>query len=297
MAETADSQALRGALRALLLTRLGDSPGAVWLRELTVPADLDAVRPLLLQVGRHVGRHSLVASFVERGRSTVQGVFGPLRIGHWNTDGAARCLIVAEAADRAESPYAALFRTYDLGDTETRVAALRAINFVREGDPEPALEMVRDAGRTYLNELMEAGWLDSPFAARHLSPQEYRKAVLKGFFCGLPVERFEGLEQHADAELSDSLCQYADEREAAGRPVPVAVWPIAALHPRAGLVARLIGKLEHPLPEERLTAARALGNARDPRTSVFLTERLSRETNPDVAGAITAALSRLSASA
>lgn len=297
MAEMVDSQALRTALRGLLLARLGETPGAAWLRDLSVPADLDAVRPLLLQVGRHIGKQAVVSSFVDRAGATVTGVFGPLRIGHWNTDGAVRCLIVAEAADRTDAPYSALFKTYDLGDTETRVAALRAINFVRPGEPEPALEMVRDAGRTYLNELMEAGWLDSPFAARHLTPHEYRKAVLKGFFCGLPVERFEGLEAHADAELSDSLCLYADEREAAGRPVPVAVWPIAALHPRPGLVARLIGKLEHPLSDERLTAARALGNAREARTAVFLTERLAREANADVAAAINAALTRLSAPA
>lgn len=285
-----DPQALRRALRDLVLARIDGSPGADWLRDLAVPTEPEAVRALLFQVGRQIGKASLVASFVERARASTQGVFGPLRVGHWNTDGAARCYVVAEAADRVESPYAALFQAYDLGDTETRVAALRAINFVRPGDPEPALEMVRDAGRTYLNELMEAGWLDSPFAARHLSDQEYRKAVLKAFFCGLPVERFEGLESRADAELSDSLCQYADEREAAGRPVPPAVWPIAALHPRPGLVARLLGKLEHPLPDERVTAARALGNARDPRSRVFLEERLARESNPDVQSAIQAAL-------
>lgn len=292
MAEQNQALALRQALRDKVLARLEGTPGGDWLRALSVPADAEAVRPLLFQAGRQVGKHSLVASFVERARATTDGVFGPLRIGHWNTDGAARCYIVAEAADRTASPYATLFRTYDLGDTETRVATLRAINFVAQGDPEPALEMVRDAGRTYLNELMEAAWLDSPFAARHLTEQEYRKAVLKGFFCGLPVERFEGLETRADAELSDSLCQYADEREAAGRPVPVAVWPIAALHPRPGLVARLVGRLEHPLPDERAAAARALGNARDARTLIFLDERLARETNPDVQAAIQAALAR-----
>ena len=290
-----DPPSLRAALQGRILDRIGSSSGAEWLRTLEIPTDIDAVRPLLLQASRHVGRQSLVAAFAERADATAEGVFGPLKIGHWNTDGAARALIVAEAADRAADPYAALFRTYDLGDTETRVAALRAINFVRPGAPAGALEMIRDAGRTYLNELMEAAWLDSPFASRNLTDQEYRKAVLKAFFCGLPVERFEGLLGRADAELSDSLCQYADEREAAGRPVPHAVWPIAALHPRAGLVARLIGKLEHPLSEERLAAARSLANARDARSIPFLEERRTRESDPDVRVAIDAALARFQA--
>ncbi len=289
----ADAAALREALKATVLARLAGTSAHDFLTSLQTPKDLDAVRPLLLAVGRNIPSRPLVGNFADRSSATVVGLFGRMPIGHWTTDGAARAWLIAEVADASESAYAALFRTYDLGDTATRVGALRAINFVREGDAEPALEMVRDAGRTYLNELMEAAWLDSPFAARHLSDAEFRKAVLKAFFCGLAVERFEDLEARADVELSRSLAEYADEREAAGRPVPLLVWPIAALHPTPGLVCRLLGKLEHPLADERLTAARALGNALDPRTPSFLTERLSRESDDRVRAAITQTLARL----
>lgn len=270
----------REALRRLLLDRLGDDgPAAAFLAE---KRDLEALRGMLADVRRVVGSRPLVAAFNERDTATVPTAWGSMKVGRWTTDGAARVLLLAEAAQREPTPYAALHRTYDLGDTETRTAVLHALDFVEDSDVEPALETIADAGRTYLEQLMDAAWLDNPFTAAHLTDVQFRKGVLKALFCGLDVSRFIGLEARADAELSKSLCQFADEREAAGRPVPPAVWVVAARHPQPGLVARLLGRMEHPLPDERLVAARALVSARDPRTVTFIDERLARETEPAV---------------
>ena len=146
--------------------------------------------------------------------------------------------------------------------------------------------MIHDAGRTYLSELMEAGWCHSPFASRYLSDEEYRKAVLKSLFCDVPVSGFMGLEERADAELARSLCEYADEREAAGRIVPSAVLRVAAFYPQPGLLARLIGRLEHPSTEERLTAAIGLERTGDQRALSFIQERVGREEDPEVNAAL-----------
>jgi len=286
----------REAIRTLLSTRLGDGPGAEWLARHEGETDPEAVRKLMPEVARAVGRKALVAAFAERARAEVPGVWGALKVGDWRTDDAVRVLLLAHAAGAAAEPYGALHAAYDLGDTETRVAALRAVNFVAAGPPELALDMVLDAGRTYLNELLSAAWCNNPFSARHLSDHDYRKAVLKAFFVGVPVDGFLGLESRADETLTQSLNEYADERLAAGRPVPPAVWAVAAVHPRPGLVARLIGNLEHPSGDERLAAARALANARDARSLPFVTERLERETDEDVRAALQSARSRIEAS-
>lgn len=290
----ATAEESRGALRALVEARLGDGDGRAWLAEKAKAPGLDAVMRLMPEVGRAVGRRPLVAAFAERDRAQVEGVWGPLRVGDWTVDQAVRVLLLAEAAEAAAGdPYDALFSAYDRGDTETRAAALRALNFVRPGDPRKGLELVYDAGRTYLNELMIAAWCDNPFSSKHLSDHDFRKAVLKAFFVGVPVERFLGLEERADEELARSLCDYIDERLAAGRTVPPMLWVVAALHPRPGLVARLVGNLEHPLPEERLAAARALANARDARTLGFVEERLQREEDADVRAALERARERI----
>jgi hypothetical protein len=185
-----------------------------------------------------------------------------------------------------------LYLIYDASDTEGRVACLRAINFL-DGDVAGGLKVIYDAGRTYLSELMEAGWCYSPFASHHLSDEEYRKAVLKALFCDVPVSGFMGLEQRADAELARSLCEYANEREAAGRVVPSEVLRVAAFYPQPGMLARLIGRLEHPSIEERLTAAIGLERTGDQRALSFIQERMTREEYPEVIQALHQAASSL----
>jgi len=172
------------------------------------------------------------------------------------------------------------------------VAALRAINFVIDADATAGMNLVHDAGRTYLSELMDAAWCNNPFTAQHMTNLEYRKAVLKSLFCEIPIDGFLGLADRADPEMAESLQDFADERAAAGRVIPSAVWIVAAVHPRQGLVARLIGLLEHPAEEERLTAARALANARDARALSFMQERLARETHDEVRNALSEAIDR-----
>lgn len=278
----------RDGLRAALEARLGQGEALSWL-DARSREDLDAVRHAMADIGRIMGKKPLIAGFGERDTATLDGVYGPLRVGAWRLDEAARAWLLATAADRSETPHDVLFGLYDLGDTDTRVGALHALNFVAEADTERGLELVLDAGRTYLDPLLTAAWCDNPFSAKHMSDEAYRSAVLKALFCNVSVDGFLGLEERADPELAKSLYDYADEREAAGRHVPAAVWIVAALHPRPGLVARLIGRLEHPLPAERIVAARALANARDARAASFIDERSGRETDPEVKAALATA--------
>jgi len=278
----------RAGLRAALERRLGPGEALTWL-DAQAAGDVDAVRHAMAGIGRIMGQKPLVAGFGQRDSATLDGVYGTMRIGGWRTDEAARTYLLATAADGTDTPFDALFGIYDLGDTDTRVATLHALNFVGDDDGPRGLEMVLDAGRTYLDPLLTAAWCNNPFSSAHMSDEAYRGAVLKALFCNVPVDGFLDLEARADATLARSLYEYADEREAAGRPVPQAVWTVAAMHPRPGLVARLVGRIEHPLPDERLVAARALANARDERALTFIDERIEREDDPRVVEALKAA--------
>lgn len=283
--------AARADLRERLIPRLSDA-GLAWLEEQGAH-DLESLQVALPRAGRALGKKGLVAAFAERAGAEVGGVWGALPVGGWSVPDAACVLLLAEAADAQPSPYATLFATYDAAGTDVKVACLRALNFVRPDEVTQGLQLVADAGRTYLPELLGGAWAGNPFSARFLSPHDYRKAVLKAFFCDVPVEGFLRLEERADAELAESLCDYVDERLAAGRAVPRAIWPLAALHPRPGLVGRLIGMLEHPDPQERATAARALSKTGDPRATSFVHERLERELETTVREALQGALAAL----
>lgn len=255
-------------------------------------ADDEQVHAALTMASQRSDRRHLILRFAERAQAEVEGRYGALKVGAWRLDEAVKVWLLTELTERAEDPNARLFEIYSQGDTEAKVACLRALNFTK-GSVDQGLQLVHDAGRTYLNALMEAGWRDNPFAAQHLSAEAYRKAVLKALFCQVDIGGFIGLEQRADEELARSLCAYANEREAAGREVPSALWPVAARFPSPGLVARLIGRLEHPSASEREIAARALGAARDTRATPFLEDRLSREVDPAVRAALQRALGLL----
>ena len=282
------SETVRRALQDLIQIRRG-AELVSWLKE-GIDEEGSALQNRLLTLGRKFGTKHLIAGFKERHDSVLMTVYGSMPIGHWRTDRAARAWLLSTKAAATPHPFKSLFDAYDKGDTETRIAALYAINLVDDPQVADGLQLIHDAGRTYLEDLMNAAWCNHPFSTRHMNAVEYRKAVLKALFCNVPIEGFIGLSERADSELALSLKDFADEREAAGRAVPDVLWPVLALHPQPGLVARLIGRLEHPLAAQRLVAAQSLRNAADSRALSFLKERLSREDDPRVSSAINEAI-------
>ena len=140
---------------------------------------------------------------------------------------AARVLLLYAA--RADAP--TLARVYRQGTADERRAVLEALPHLVEG-PE-GLPVVEDALRTNDTRLVAAAV--GPYAARHLDAHNWRHAVLKCLFTGVPVDAVADLPRRArsDAELARMLVDYAAERTAAGRPVPDDLHRVLALtgHP------------------------------------------------------------------
>ena len=116
---------------------------------------------------------------------------------------------------------------------------------------------------------------------------------MKALFCDVSIEGFLNIEHAADQELSRRLCEFANEREAAERTVPQAVWRVASYHPIPGLVARLIGHLEHPKRQERLTAVICLGRAQNSLAIPFLEDRLTREDDIEIQQTLATVIDKL----
>ncbi|MEU8982585.1 EboA domain-containing protein [Streptomyces sp. NPDC048309] len=162
------------------------------------------------------------------------GIHGPISV--WE-------LRIAEAGRRCGPQYAdaarvlllhaaradpdALTRVYRQGTAAERRAVLHALPHLVPG-PD-ALPLVEDALRTNDTRLVAAAV--GPYAARHLDAHNWRHAVLKCLFTGVPVDEVAELPRraHADAELARMLGDYADERAAAGRPVPEDLYRVLAL--------------------------------------------------------------------
>ncbi|MFH8607280.1 EboA domain-containing protein [Streptomyces sp. NPDC018029] len=118
----------------------------------------------------------------------------------------------------ANATPATLARVYAHGTADERRAVLLALPDLVPG-PE-ALPLVEDALRTNDTRLVAAAV--GPYAAAHLAPHDWRHAVLKCLFTGVPVDAVADLPRRArgDDELARMLGDYASERTAAGRTVP-----------------------------------------------------------------------------
>ncbi|MET7855624.1 EboA domain-containing protein [Streptomyces sp. NPDC005318] len=109
-------------------------------------------------------------------------------------------------------------RLYEHGTAAERRAVLLTLHRLDLGPA--ALPLVEDALRTNDTRLVAAAV--GPYAAAHLDAHQWRHAILKCLFTGVPVDAVDGLDRRArgDAELARMLGDFAAERTAAGRTVP-----------------------------------------------------------------------------
>ncbi|MDP3890724.1 EboA domain-containing protein [Nocardioides sp.] len=156
-----------------------------------------------------LGRH-----FPAAARRTARG---PLPGHHVLAEDAVRvALVVAAAAVTSPTELLAELRAmYRFGDSDEKRAVLLALH----GAPDQlvAVDLLHDALRTNDTRLVAAAM--GPHA-RHLDAAAWRHGVLKCLFTGVPVAAVADLATRADAELGAMAERFAEERRAAGRPVP-----------------------------------------------------------------------------
>ncbi|MER5278054.1 EboA domain-containing protein [Streptomyces sp. NPDC002809] len=189
---------LGGAARAWLDEALAEAAHAAAHPD-TAPADSYAVPPWELRYAA-AGRHC-----------------GP---GHADS---VRVLLIVEAGAGLPT----VTRLYGQGTAAERRAVLLTLPALGLGPT--ALPLVEDALRTNDTTLVAAAV--GPYAAAHLDPHQWRHAVLKCLFTGVPVEAVDQLARRSrgDAELARMLGDFAAERIAAGRPVPAGLHRVLAL--------------------------------------------------------------------
>lgn len=189
---------LGGAARAWLDEALAEAAHAAAHPD-TAPADSYAVPPWELRhaaAGRHCGLEHA---------DSVRG------------------LLIVEAGAGLPT----VTRLYEQGTAAERRAVLLTLPALDLGPT--ALPLVEDALRTNDTTLVAAAV--GPYAAAHLDPHNWRHAVLKCLFTGVPVEAVDQLARRSrgDAELARMLGDFATERIAAGRPVPAGLHRVLAL--------------------------------------------------------------------
>jgi L-ribulose-5-phosphate 3-epimerase len=130
----------------------------------------------------------------------------------------ARIRLVVAFAEAASDLADGLTVLYRHGSSTERRGVLRALAEVGGKATDAGIALVRDALRTNETGLVTAAL--GTFADQHLDQHSWRHGVLKCLFMGVPLAAVAGLERRTDAELLRMVTAFADERRAAGRPVP-----------------------------------------------------------------------------
>jgi len=196
----------------------------------------------------------------------------------WRTDMAARVLLLTGPRSRGPEP---MLRLYRHGTTDERLAVLLALDIAEDADAS-LVALNQEALRSNDTRLIAAAL--GTFAARWLGAEEFRQAVLKCAFCGVPFRQIAGLpdpkdaeqgeseygesehceSDRADAALAGMLATFARERVAAGRDVPDDVWPVLRRFPGAVAESGLLAEPSAPDPLRAAAARRALDSYHRP---------------------------------
>ena len=230
----------RQTIRATLYPQLTPA-GQRWLgqsQEL-VHRDPPRVRSLFPLAGRMCGRQLLAPC--------------PPELDGWSVDDAARALLLGATHTEGGNLRYLATKLYEHGDAAERRAVLRALPLLFAGDD--GLPLLRDALRTNDTRLVAAAL--GPYGHDHLPVAEFRQAVLKCVFVGVPLDAVWRLDDRADAELARMLVDFARERIAAGRDVPQ-VWRVVDRFPDVILASGVLAELSSPEPARREAAVRAL---------------------------------------
>ncbi|MFC5379945.1 EboA domain-containing protein [Aquipuribacter nitratireducens] len=231
---------------AALQERLDPAARQAWQQlHARVTAADDPVRALTSRfpgVARAVGRAPLAPP--------PPGDLEPVLALHGGVDDLARAVLVRDVAPAGP----ALRELYDLGDAAERRGVLRGLAALPGlGGPDGA-DLVADALRT--NDVRLVAASVGPCAA-HLDAVQWRQAVLKCLFVGVPLEHVADLERRRDDALAAMAARYVAERVAAGRPVPVDVPAVLPAGHPALAQARLDDPCHAAYADRRAAAAAA----------------------------------------
>jgi hypothetical protein len=127
----------------------------------------------------------------------------------WTCGQAGRAILLAAL------PAESVVELYQQGDAHERLAVLKALPLLAIGDA--GVPLLHDALRTNDTRLVAAAL--GPYA-RHLGQAAWRQGVVKCVFMGVPLDVVDGLAERTDDDLLAMLAGLAEERAAAGRPMP-----------------------------------------------------------------------------
>ncbi len=211
-------------LKQWLHTRLSTDQTS-WLEsQLKKITQSNSDRDLHITLGmipRKLGRNDLALNIEELSQADhLQQGLNPR---HWSVDTAARIAVVCYLAElhpeRFDETVTDLCRNADLAESIALYSGMPLYPHSKALD-----DLIGEGLRTNIRPVFEAIAHYSPYPAIHFDQNRWNHMVLKALFIDSALAPIVGLDKRANAELARILCDYANERRAAGRPVTHELW-------------------------------------------------------------------------
>ena len=199
------------------------APGERWLDDALAVAgerDINRLLGVYTSASRKSAGRSLSLTALEH--AAIDALSPGLSCERWALEDLVRATIVLAAArevEEASAWVATASACYENGDAREQQSWLRAMSLLPVADRFVAFGI--DACRSHIQPTFEAIACDNPYPSVHFPDLNFNQLVLKALFIGVPLARIVGLRRRLNPDLSRMARDYAAERRAAGRAVPV----------------------------------------------------------------------------
>lgn len=266
---SADLRVITDLLHSFLAARL-DASALGWLNERAAAIASGDKKALFLGFGmvpRKVGKSDAGLSESELSRAeSVRPGWNPRG---WSVDQLARSYLVLNFPSNDATLYVkTLDQLFQAGEVGELVALYQALPLL----PNPESHALRCAEgiRSNIKSVFCAIAHQNPYPSEQLSEEQWNQLVLKCLFIDVPLDQLIGVDRRANAKLMTTLIDFAHERRAAHRQVPIDLWRCVGPFADERALDDLRLVLTTGSPDERQAAADALRRCPDPRAKTIL---------------------------
>jgi len=196
-----------------------------WLQEqLSAIAQSNSDKALYVTLGmapRKLGKSDLNLSQdqIEKAEALSRG-WNPC---DWSVDGAARVLTLLNLAEISPEHFKSTLQSLcATADVSEAIVYYRAMDLFP--DSSTYEDLIGEGLRTNMRAVFEAIAHNNPYPRKHFNEHRWNHMILKALFVDSTLHPIQGIDERANADLAELLCNYAHERWAANRPVTPELW-------------------------------------------------------------------------
>ncbi len=196
-----------------------------WLKDHRAPLSTAAFQKAFVLAPRKTGK--AIVAITDEQRHTIAGIRPGLSIENYTLDRLCRLwlLLQSDSADpeRYVGTIEQLFPAADVNELVALYGALPVLAW-----PEQWKARCAEGIRSNIGLVLEAVICDNPYPSEYLEDAAWNQLVLKAFFTEKDIDRIIGLDARTNRALAATLIDYAHERRAAARTVPLMLWRCVA---------------------------------------------------------------------